>query len=480
MNNTKVKFVYIISDTHKGDIYLKEIMNLGPQVYEFCVFNSEFTADRVYQLLQHPRSRPEVKTYFEINNKAGANAEANIQSAITKIIIALQQEQDISDCMSLFEYFMNQYTHDQKIEIISCFPNELIERLINAPIIKAYLESKNKNKRIQVDNPKTEQQVIIREQTLVNEGKTITEYVPVVHKQKLLPIFYAEFACELAYTLATRTKTRVCIIDMDFQNPSIDAYFGINTRPISLKYFSGKGEKSSLQLILNRAKENSLGKEYFEECSIIKQEIENLYIIANEVIYQEDYKKEDIQNVLEIALELFDYTVVICDRNVNNEATKAILECKRTREFIIPIVADGISVRNTKSYIKYISTNYDIQKNNISFVSYDSDDCCLKSLEVSKVLQVKCLGTINFSERRKKYRNLKSCYYKSMSIKIIKEYENILINLNIFPQKLLLQKLQEVILDIKNALLSRLFRFKKKNKFKKKKMFTDSFFNEYK
>ncbi len=271
------------------------------------------------------------------------------------------------------------------------------------------------------------------------KGKVVVrvekETILVGFKKLILTVFGCpEFACEFSYTAARLSSLNVLLIDLDTLNATADIFLNVKKHNDRIKCFDDFESNSGLNICLDAADKKELTGELFVEAC--EKKLKNLYVLPGNYKLSnfEYYSIESLIAVLEKAYEYFDITVLAVSPFIYDAFTFAAL--KKSDCNIFPVRADRAHIREINRYLVLLKEKQNMELSKSKFVAYEYDPATDLPKGVLKELTGgNFIGCISYSQKRRRYRNLKPIFAKNMDRKTLGEYADILSKFNITPKR---------------------------------------------
>lgn len=264
-----------------------------------------------------------------------------------------------------------------------------------------------------------------------------------------------EFGCEFAYTAARLTGLSVFLADLDLMAPSADQYLGVDKYPENV-ISEGIFNNSGLSIVMNSIGRNALTAETLVNASVRRRELDNLFILTGNYSLDnyEYYEDSCLMKLIDKAYQSFDVTILLVNKSVYDSYT--VLSLLRSDYNIAAVNADIKKLREFNGYIVFLSQKQQIPAGKTKFIAFEYDPGLnLDCRALNEVTDRNFIGSVRFSEKRIKYRNLKTPYAKRMEEQVLKDYRILLAFFGIMPglSPLLMIKstLSEVIAGLSDA-----------------------------
>jgi len=255
----------------------------------------------------------------------------------------------------------------------------------------------------------------------------------------------SEFGCEFAYAAAKTTNYSVILIDLDLLSPKSDLYLGLrrNTGKVSAE---GRFNESGLNIAMDFAEKGILTGEILIEASVKRIELKNLYVLTGNYRLDnyEYYNNDSLKLLIEKAYQQFDLVILLVNRFIYDSYT--IMALIKSDYNIIALRADVDMFREFNNFIVFLKAKQHIPVNKTKFTAFEYNPGINLGLDViDEITRHNFCGSVKYSGRRAKYRNLKLCYARRMEKETLNEYKKILLYFGIIPESKLLKRLRQFI-----------------------------------
>jgi serine/threonine protein kinase len=278
-----------------------------------------------------------------------------------------------------------------------------------------------------------------------NSGKIVT------FKKLVLTVWgNSEFAAEIAYISAKLTDFKVMLIDLDMLNPAVDIFLNLDIDRTGNGYGSGYVD-CGLNRFLKTKDKSLISEDQILRESTMRKELRNLNILTGfySVDINEEVQQENIIKLIEKAYQSFDLTILSVNKSIMDSLTVTALG--KSDFNIIPIRADSDVLREYERYVSYLHEKKQIQNEKNKFVAFEYDENVNLSKDTLKNFFGKnFIGSIRYSEKRKRCRNLKVPYAKRMEKSVQGDYRELLSFFNVVPETSVLIKINEWLYNFSN------------------------------
>ena len=272
---------------------------------------------------------------------------------------------------------------------------------------------------------------------------------PVGFKKLVLTVWdNAEFGCELAYIAAKLTGFKIMLIDLNLLAPAADLHLNIKKFPDGVVN-EGIFSKSGLNTAMDCIAKGCLTAETLEEAAVKRGEVKNLFILTGnyKLDNYEYYSDGSLVKLIEKSYQSFDITILLVNRSIYDSYT--VISLLKSDFNIIPVRADVDRMREFNNYLVFLREKQQIPLNKTKFVAFEFEqDINLSERMLKGITEHNYLGSIRYSRRRSKYRNMKIPYARRMEKEVVKEYAQILSWFNIVPKVPLMERIRELIKDL--------------------------------
>jgi serine/threonine protein kinase len=307
------------------------------------------------------------------------------------------------------------------------------DRYSNVNELQGHLEKISKNSNHSIHN---------NEMGEAKPAKQITGISTNFRKLILTVWDNAEFGCEFAYVAAKLTRYNIMLIDLDLISPKADLH--LNIKKFSETIISeGLVSNSSISIAMDFIEKNNLDVILIKELSVKRKEIKNLYVLTGNYKLEnyEYYNDHSLEKLIDKCYQYFDVTVILANRSIYDSYT--VISMLKSDYNLVPIRADLDNLRDINSQLVFLKDKQkiDLEKTKIIAFEYNSSINLGKST-LEELSQNNYLGSIRFSSRRAKYRNLKLCYARRMEKEVLTDYKKILSKFSIVPKTTMFEKLK--------------------------------------
>lgn len=255
----------------------------------------------------------------------------------------------------------------------------------------------------------------------------------------------AEFACELAYTAAKQTRFRILLADLDLLAPKVDIF--LNVRKYSDKIFGGyRFDNSGLNLVMDAVEKNALTEEVLTKASVKRKELKNLFILTGNYKLEnyEYYDNESLMMFIDKAYQYYDMTILAVNRSLYDSYT--VVSLLKSDFNIIPVRADIDKLREFNRYLLFLKEKQNLALEKTKFIAFEYNPSTnLDRASIEETTEHNFLGSVRYSARRTRYRNLKAPYARRMDTAVRLDYMNILYKLGITPGLTLIDRLKQLL-----------------------------------
>lgn len=297
--------------------------------------------------------------------------------------------------------------------------------------------------------------------------ETIVKTVRVSFKKLVITVWdNAEFACELAYNAAKNTNYDVLLIDADLLAPKAD--FILNLRKYPNKIVStGTFGDSGINIILDSLAKNTYSNELLFASCVQRKELKNLHILTGnyDIGNYEYYNQDSYVSLIEKAYQNFDITIIAVNRSIYDAFT--LISLVKSDYNLIPTPANLNMFREFNSYLMFLNKTQNLPLEKSKFIAYEYQPGIDMEKSLMKELSEKnYIGSISYSTRRQKYRNLKAPYVRRMDQNIVNEYIDLLAWFNVVKKRTWRDKLLAIFARFKFRKKKRVSKIKTRKKSK--------------
>jgi len=255
----------------------------------------------------------------------------------------------------------------------------------------------------------------------------------------------AEFGCELAYTAARFTGGEVLLADIDLLAPKADLILNVPKYPHG-QTGNGITGRSGLDIVMDAAGRGALIPALLRQASSTRKDMRNLYVITGNYRLDnyEYYSEDSVPQLIDICYRNFDVTVLLVNRSIYDAFTMAAL--LRSDCNIIAVRGEIGILREFNTYIAFLNEKQHLAEEKTMFILYEHDKSTdMSEAEVRQASRDNLLGSITYSRKRVRYRNMKSSYVSHMEKNILNEYYRIHERLGLMPATGLFPRLRQLL-----------------------------------
>jgi cellulose biosynthesis protein BcsQ len=241
----------------------------------------------------------------------------------------------------------------------------------------------------------------------------------------------AEFACELAYVLSKHTSLNVLLADLDLLAPKADLYLNVKKYPERITV-EGMPGSTGLNMVMDIIERGSISAELISGASVKRNELRNLFVLTGnyKLDNYEYYSDDNLIKFIDKAYQGFDITILAVNKSIYDSFT--VISLARADYNIIPLRADIDNIREYNSYLVFLKEKQNVPLEKSKFVAFEYDSSVnLSAAVLNEVTGHNYLGSVRYSKRRARYRNLKVPYAKRIEKPILYDYMDIMSKLNI-------------------------------------------------
>lgn len=137
--NKDLNLVFIISDSHVSDNYVKELINRG--IFD-VLYEKDVTPQSICDLVIHPRGRTEAKHYLRFEENVEMEVNSRIDKKVIQTIVYHLTETPTDNKAVLFREIFGKFGEEDSFYILDSFPTELLEILHEEDLVIKYKKSK--------------------------------------------------------------------------------------------------------------------------------------------------------------------------------------------------------------------------------------------------------------------------------------------------------------------------------------------------
>ncbi len=255
----------------------------------------------------------------------------------------------------------------------------------------------------------------------------------------------SEFGCEFAYAAAKMTNHNVILIDLDLLSPKSDLYLGLRKNSMKISPESRLNE-SGLNISMDFAEKGLLTGEILIEASVKRIELKNLYVLTGNYRLDnyEYYSNNGLKLLIDKAYQQFDLVILLVNRFIYDSYT--IMALIKSDYNIVALRADVDMFREFNNFIVFLKEKQHIPVNKTKFAAFEYNTGLNLGVDIiDEITRHNYCGSIRYSRKRAKYRNLKLCYARRMEKEIMNDYGKILLNFGIIPEKRLMKRLSRSV-----------------------------------
>lgn len=282
-----------------------------------------------------------------------------------------------------------------------------------------------------------------------NKENTFTK--PAVFKKIILTIWdNAEFGCEFAYAAAKLTDFNVLLVDLDLLAPKADLYLNIKKYPERI-VSEGIFNNSGLDIIMDSISKNIVTADILLEASIRRRDLKNLFVLTGNYNLDnyEYYDNDSLVKLIEKAYENFDITILLVNRSIYDSFT--VISLIKSDYNIIPLRADITEFREFNKYLVFLKDKQHIPVEKSKFAAFEYDEQVnLNQSQMREITDNNYIGSIRYSKKRVRYRNIRSAFLPHMDRNIWQDYVCLLARFNILEKPTILSELKKKFLKIRN------------------------------
>lgn len=251
-----------------------------------------------------------------------------------------------------------------------------------------------------------------------------------------------EFGCEMGYIIARLTDLEVFLADLDLMAPSADLHLNVPKYPGNVVRDSML-PKSGLDIVMDSIDKNALTADILAEAAARRKELKNLHILTGNYSMEnyEYFKDDSLIKLIDKAYQSFDVTILLVNKSIYDSYT--LISLVKSDYNIAALQADTGKLREFNRYLLFLKDKQGIPVDKTKFVAFEHNfSFQLGDKLMAEITGQNYLGAIGCSDKRVRYRNLKTPFARHMEDRILKGYTHILAQFNIVPKAALFQKIR--------------------------------------
>ncbi|HHW32028.1 MAG TPA: protein kinase [Clostridiaceae bacterium] len=255
----------------------------------------------------------------------------------------------------------------------------------------------------------------------------------------------AEFGCEFAYLAARLTVYNIILVDLDLLAPKADLCLNVGKISEGITR-EGLVSDSSIGIAMDFIDRNCLDGSLIKEISVKRRELKNLYILTGNYNIEnyEYFSDSSLERLIEKCYQSFDITVLLVNRSIYDSYT--VISLLKSDYNLVPARADVDKLREINSQLVFLKNKQRIELEKTKIIAFEYDPAVnLSRSALEELTSNNYLGSIRYSVRRAKYRNLKLCYARRMEKEVMDDYKKLLCKFSIIPKKSGFERLREIL-----------------------------------
>ncbi|MCR4435047.1 MAG: serine/threonine-protein kinase [Clostridiales bacterium] len=252
----------------------------------------------------------------------------------------------------------------------------------------------------------------------------------------------AEFGCEFAYLAARLTNLEIFLIDLDLLAPSCDIHLNLPRHPQNI-ISDHIIPKSGLNIVMDSIDKNLLTAEILAEASVVRKDVKNLHVLTGSYSLEnyEYFSDSSLIKLIEKAYQSFDVTILLVNRSIYDSYT--LVSLVKSDYNIIALRADMGKFREFNRYLMFLKEKQNMPLNKTKYVAYEYNGAFnLGRKVIMEITEQNFLGSVRYSDKRARCRNLKASFVKRMDGKTLNDYMGILSRFDILAPQSPIQKLK--------------------------------------
>lgn len=327
-------------------------------------------------------------------------------------------------------YFDRNISEDMEFIILKCSKQNPEERYQSVDEILRDLESIEKKKRIR-EEPGTGN---------FNSGNC-GSCPPDRFKKLILTVWdNAEFGCEIAYIAARLTGFRVLLGDLDLFAPKADLHLNVGKYPEKI-ICEGMHNNSGLNIVMDALEKNYFSDEILINAAVQRKELKNLYILTGnyKLDNYEYYSNDSLERLIDKAYRSFDITILLVNKSIYDSYT--VMSLIKSDYNVVALHADVDKLREFNSYLMFLKEKQQLSPDKTKFVAFEySEEANLSRSALNEITEGSFIGSVRYSCKRARYRNIRAAYVRRMDKMSINDYIAILSEFNIVPGQTSIKK----------------------------------------
>ena len=257
----------------------------------------------------------------------------------------------------------------------------------------------------------------------------ITNIVNTIQKQEVISIFgtngsgKSSIMVELVKRLASKTKAKILLIDMDTLNGNLNELMQISRIPSNVEIIIDDDKKCGLNYAVELFKKNRLDANVLDEL-VFKCNGFDFLSGNTSMHYCQNVLNEEFYNyLLKTAKERYDFIFLDLSSNLFLDSTKWVL--KQSSNVIFVTENTNICLKKTVQILNVVFDVWRVYKGKFNLILNRYSPSSIDEDVFSSVCQMRCIGK-----------------FKECGLNNDEMFDKILANLNYIPKKSLLSKIQ--------------------------------------
>lgn len=261
-----------------------------------------------------------------------------------------------------------------------------------------------------------------------NENTEVS-YITKLQKQEVIAISgingvgKSTFAVKFAKKLASKSNSRILLIDLDTLNGNLDEILSINKVPQNVDFIMDEDKKCGLNYAVDLIAKNRFDANVLDELIVYEKGIDVLTGNTSLHYCQNVLKEEYYTKILLAAKEKYDFIILDTSSNIFLDATKWALQ--EASKILFITENNYIGIKKSSQLLNVFLNVWGIWKNKISLVIRQAQKDELENEMMEKILQgINVIGILKNRDDM--------------------EYEKILSKINFIPKPTLKEKFEKI------------------------------------
>ncbi len=261
-----------------------------------------------------------------------------------------------------------------------------------------------------------------------NENVEVS-YITKIQKQEVIAISgingigKSTFAAKFAKKLASKSNSRILLIDLDTLNGNLDEILSINKVPQNVDFIMDEDKKCGLNYAVDLIAKNRFDANVLDELIVHEKGVDVLTGNTSLHYCQNVLKEEYYTRILLAAKEKYDFIILDTSSNIFLDATKWALQ--EASKILFVTENSYIGIKKSSQLLNVFLNVWGIWKNKISLVIRQAQKDEIENEMMEKILQgIEVIGIL---------RNRDDI-----------EYEKILSKINFIPKPTLKEKIERI------------------------------------